>query len=71
MIAFIIGLMCLTFLFWIGFKVTGAILTAVVWVFIKIPIALGLFALGIIFFISILLIPLGKACFRIGKQIMF
>ena len=40
MFEILITLAVLTFLFWIGFHVTGALLSAAIWLFIKLPIAL-------------------------------
>ena len=37
---FLITLVVLTVLFWIGFHVTGVLLSAAIWLFIKLPFAL-------------------------------
>lgn len=60
MIGFIIGLGLLTFVLWIGFKLTGALFSACVWLFIKVPIGLCMMVVGILLCITILLIPIGK-----------
>ena len=54
----------LTFLFWLGFHITGALLSAAIWLFIKLPIAVILGCLGLILCITMLLIPLGIKCFK-------
>ena len=46
MLELLIGLAMLTFLFWIGYHVTGALLAAAIWLFIKLPFALILGCLG-------------------------
>ncbi len=70
MIEIIIGLAVLTFLFWIGFHVTGALLSAVIWLFIKLPIAILLGCVGLALCITILLIPLGVKCFKFAFSVL-
>lgn len=70
MIEIIIGLAVLTFLFWIGFHVTGALLPAVIWLFIKLPIAILLGCVGLALCITILLIPLGVKCFKFAFSVL-
>ena len=71
MIELIIGLALLTFMFWIGFHITGALLSAVIWLFIKLPLALLIGCLGLVLCITILLIPLGIKCFKFALNIIF
>ena len=70
MIEIIIGLAVLTFLFWIGFHVTGALLSAVIWLFVKLPIAILLGCVGFALCITILLIPLGVKCFKFAFGVL-
>ena len=70
MIEIIIGLAVLTFLFWLGFHVTGALLSAVIWLFIKLPIAILLGCVGLTLCITILLIPLGVKCFKFAFSVL-
>lgn len=70
MLETIIILAVLTGLFWIGFKITGAILSAVIWLFIKLPLALCFLGIGIVAFITILLIPFGKWCFKTAGKLV-
>ena len=70
MIEIIIGLAVLTFLFWLGFHVTGALLSAVIWLFIKLPIAILLGCVGLALCITILLIPLGVKCFKFAFSVL-
>lgn len=70
MIEIIITLAVLCVLFWIGYHVTGALLAAAIWLFIKLPFALILGCLGVVFCITILLIPLGVKCFKFALGIL-
>ena len=70
MLELLIGLAVLTVLFWIGYHVTGALLTAAIWLFIKLPFALILGCLGLVCCITILLIPLGGKCFKLGFEVL-
>lgn len=70
MIELLITLAALTLLFWIGYHVTGALLSAATWLFIKLPFTVILGCLGVICCITILLIPLGKKCFKFAFEIL-
>ena len=70
MLEIIIGLALLTFLFWLGFHITGAMLSAAIWLFIKLPIAVLLGCLGLVLCITILLIPLGIKCFKFAFSVL-
>ncbi|MGN0276453.1 MAG: hypothetical protein ACI4CZ_04590 [Hominisplanchenecus sp.] len=70
MMQIIIILALLTFLFWLGFHITGALLSAAVWLFIKLPIALLIGCLGLVLCITILLIPLGMKCFKFAFRVL-
>jgi len=70
MLEIIIGLALLTFLFWLGFHITGALLSAAIWLFIKLPIAVVLGCLGLVLCITILLIPLGVKCFKFAFSVL-
>ena len=71
MIELIIGLALLTFMFWIGFHITGALLSAAIWLFIKLPFALLIGCLGLVLCVTILLIPLGIKCFKLALGVLF
>ena len=66
MIEILIILAVLTVLFWIGFHVTGALLSVAILLFIKLPFALILGCLGLVYCVTVLLIPLGGN--RSGRQ---
>lgn len=68
---FIIALAVLTFLFWIGYKMTGALLLAAIWLFVKLPIACLIAGVGLLCLITLLLIPIGIKCFKLSGQILF
>ncbi len=70
MLQIIIILALLTFLFWLGFHITGALLSAAVWLLIKLPIALLIGCLGLVLCITILLIPLGMKCFKFAFRVL-
>lgn len=67
----IIVLAILTGLFWLGFHITGALLSAAFWLFVKLPLALIVFCLGIVCCVTLLLIPIGIKCFGLAVRILF
>ena len=70
MIEFLITLVVLNVLFWLGYHVTGALLSAAIWLFIKLPFALIVGCLGVVCCITILLIPLGGKCFKFAFDVL-
>ena len=70
MLEIIVGLAVLTFLFWLGFHITGALLSATIWLFVKLPLAIILGCLGLACCFTILLIPLGGKCFKSAFSIL-
>ena len=72
----IIFLLCLIvfavllLLLWIGFTITGGLLLTGFWLFIKVPLALILFFLAVIFCLTIILIPLGSVLFKVGLRLL-
>lgn len=70
MIELLIALAVLTALFWIGFHVTGALLSAAIWLFIKLLFAIIVGFLGLLCCVTILLIPLGAKCFKFAIEIL-
>ena len=53
-------------LLWIGFKLTGALITACLWLMIGLPVSLVMLVLGGILCCTIILIPVGLLCMRAG-----
>lgn len=70
MIGIFVLFIVVAFVLWIGVMLTGALLAAGVWLFIKIPFALLLWAVGAILCCTILLIPLGMNCFGLGLRMI-
>lgn len=70
MIELIILLGVLTLLFWMGYHVTGALLSALIWLCIKLPFAVIIGCIGLLFCITIILIPIGGKCFRFAWDII-
>jgi len=66
MFGFILAIIWIGFLLWIGFKLTGAILTACLWMMIGLPISLVMLAIGCVLCCTIILIPLGLVCLKAG-----
>lgn len=73
MIILLFGLFILfvvTLLLVIGFKITGALFAILLWVVIKLPLAILLWVIGIVCCCTILLIPLGVGCFKSGLRLV-
>lgn len=70
MFTFIICMVILSALFWLGFKMTGAILKACIWLFIFVPLALGIWGIALLCCCTLLLIPLGIKLFAAGLRVI-
>lgn len=70
MIELLITLAVLTVLFWLGYHVTGALLSAAIGLFIKLSFAIILGCLGLMCCITILLIPLDGKCFKFAFEVL-
>lgn len=70
MLEVIIYLGILTIVFWLCFKFTRAMFLILFWIFIKLPFAVLMAFLGIVFCITILLIPIGKGCFNLAWKLL-
>lgn len=71
MIEIIVTLTVLFVMFWIGYHVTGALLSTAIWLFVKLPFAIIIACLGLMCCVTILLIPLGGKCFKVAGSILF
>ena len=60
----------LVFLLSIGFRLTGALLTAIFWLVIQIPLAIVAMAIGLALCCTILLIPIGIVCLKAGFKLL-
>lgn len=70
MFSFLISLAILTLLLWVGYKITGALLKACIWLFIRVPVALLVWGVALVCCCTILLIPVGLKLFGIGGRIL-
>ena len=70
MLGVIISLGLLTIFFWLCFKFTGAVFSVLFWLFVKLPCAIILAILGVVFCITILLIPVGKGCLGLAGDLL-
>ena len=70
MLEIIVALAVMTFLFWLGFHITGALLSAMIWLFVKLPIAILLGCFGLALCITILLLPLGVKCIKFAFEVL-
>lgn len=70
MLGFFIALLILCGLFWLGFKITGAMLSMALWLFVRLPLAIVLFGIGIAFCVTIIFIPLGLGCLRAAGRVV-
>ena len=60
----------LMFLLSIGFRLTGALLGAVFWSVIQVPIAITAMAIGLVLCCTIILIPIGIGCMKAGFKLL-
>ena len=67
---FFITLLILCALFWIGFKITGALIKALIWLCIMLPIGLCIMLLGLFLCCTIILIPLGTRLLKAGASLI-
>ena len=70
MMELFIILAVLTVLFWRGFHFTEVLLSATIWLFIKLPFAIILGGLGLVCCVTILLIPLGGKSFKFMFEVL-
>lgn len=71
MFEFIVGIGVLCVLFFVGYKVTGALFKALIWLCILLPIALFLWGIAILCCCTLILIPIGMKLFSIGSRVIF
>ncbi len=70
MIGFLLTMFLVMFLLSIGFRLTGALIGAIFWLAIQIPLAIVAMALGLAFCCTILLLPIGILCFKAGFKLL-
>lgn len=69
MISIMAVLAILTFMLWVGFMITGALLSALVWLVIRMPLALVFWTVGIACCCTIILIPVGIVLIKVGGRL--
>ena len=67
---FLIFFAILGLLLWFTFAITSGLVLTGFWLFIKIPLAIMLFLLGLILCLTLILLPLGILCFRAGFKLL-
>lgn len=70
LLMFFVMLFVLMFLVGIGFRLTGALLAAVFWTVIEIPIGLVAMIIGLALCCTIILLPLGLGCMKAGVRLI-
>lgn len=63
-------LFVLMFLVGIGFRLTGALLAAVFWTVIEIPLGIVAMVIGLALCCTIILLPLGLGCMKAGVRLI-
>lgn len=58
------------FMLFIGFTLTGAFLSALIWLCVKVPLAIICWAIGLALCCTIILIPIGVSMVKCGIKIM-
>ncbi|MDO4493059.1 MAG: hypothetical protein Q4C53_04130 [Clostridia bacterium] len=53
----------------LAFRLTGALIAALLWLFVKIPLALVFWVLGLALCCTLILIPLGLRCLGLGTRL--
>jgi len=66
MIQWFLTALFIIFLLWVSFKLTGALLTACLWLLIGLPVSVAMLVLGGLLCCTIILIPLGLVCMKAG-----
>lgn len=70
MLTFIILMAILSGLFWLGFKMTGALLKACIWLFILVPLAIGIWGIALLCCCTLILLPIGIRLFVAGVRVI-
>ena len=70
MFGVVFSLAILWCMLWIGFKLTGAIFAACIWLFIEVPLSFVVWAIGLVCCCTIILIPVGLWFFKLGLRML-
>ena len=70
MLGFLISLGLLTCLLWLGFKITGALFAACIWLFISVPLSIAAGLIGVVCCCTIILLPVGLWFLKTGLKLL-
>lgn len=70
MLEFMLTVGILSILFWVGYKITGVMFKACVWLFVLLPVAIVLWGLGLVCCCTLILIPIGIKLFGAGWRVI-
>ena len=70
MLGFLLGLIILTGLFWIGFKIMDTLLAICLWLFLQVPLGVLTGMWGLFFCCTIICIPLGLRLLKMGLKLV-
>lgn len=71
MFTFILLLTIFCILLGVGFTITGAIVSALLWLCVQLPVGIICVVIGFVFCVTILFFPVGKFFCKLGVNIMF
>lgn len=66
----LVMLFVVMFLLGIGFRLTGALIAAVFWTVIEIPLGIAAMAIGLALCCTIILLPIGIGCMKAGVRLI-
>ncbi len=70
LLIFLVMLFVVMFLLGIGFRLTGALIAAVFWTVIEIPLGIVAMAIGLALCCTIILLPIGIGCMKAGFRLI-
>lgn len=70
MFTFMLTIVILTVFLWLGFKLTGAVLKACIWLFLLIPFAFLIWGIALLCCCTLILIPVGIKLFATGMRVI-
>ena len=66
----IVAMGILSILFFVGYKITGALFKALIWLFLLLPIAIVIWGIAIVCCCTLILIPVGLKMFKVGARVL-
>ena len=70
MFEMIVAMGVLSILFFVGYKITGALFKALIWLCILLPLAVVIWGLALLCCCTLILIPIGVKLFKVGCNIL-